>query len=184
LDRTDDAVHQLETAITTSERIGALVFATQARSKLADCLETRGRREDRHHATQLRQQANTAMHALGIRPIFQPATTDRRPQPTSAVLRREGDYWTIQHSTDPIRIRNRLGMHYLARLLTEPGREFHVLDLAAGPAPEQHRASPGLGPILDEKAKAAYRSRLTELTEERHEAEAFGDPARTETTRG
>jgi hypothetical protein len=74
-------------------------------------------------------------------------------------------------------------MHYLARLLTEPEREFHVLDLAAGPTTEQRRASTGLGPILDEKAKAAYQSRLTELREELQEAETFGDHARTETTR-
>ena len=180
LNRTEDGVHQLQAAVAISERIGAPVFAAQARSKLADCLDARGRREDRRRATELRQQANTAMRALDVRPIFQPVATSRQAQPTSAVLRREGDYWTIQHSADPVRIRDRRGMQYLARLLTEPGREFHVLDLAAAPA---HQPSTGLGPVLDEKAKAAYRSRLTELDEELHEAEAFGDPARTETTR-
>jgi tetratricopeptide (TPR) repeat protein len=183
LGRTDDAVDQLNAAIAISERIGAPVFAAEARSKLADCLEAQGQRADRQLTGQLRQQADTTMHTLGAEPIFQPVAAQRRPQAASAVLQREGDYWTVQHSTDPIRIRDRLGMHYLARLLTEPGREFHALDLATGPALEQRHASTGLGPILDEKAKAVYRRRLTELTEELHEAEALGDHTHTETAR-
>lgn len=182
-DRTNEAVHHLEAAIATSERIGAPVFAAQARNKLARCLEARGGHEDRRHATDLRRQADTAMHALGIRQIFEPVTTPAEPRPKSATLYREGDYWTIQHSTDPVRIRDRIGMHYLARLLTAPGREHHVLDLAAGSTPDQPRPSTTLGPVLDEKAKTAYRRRLTELTEDLHEAENFGDQGRTETTR-
>lgn len=183
LGRANDAVRHLEAAIAMSERIGAPVFAAQARSKLAGCLEARGRQEDRQHVAELRRQTDATMHALGIRQMFEPVTASREPRPTSAALHREGDYWTIQHSTDPVRIRDRVGMHYLARLLTAPGREHHVLDLAAGAAPDQHRPSTDLGPVLDEKAKAAYRRRMTELTGELHDAEAFGDDGRTETVR-
>jgi tetratricopeptide (TPR) repeat protein len=183
LTRTDDAVRQFEAAIALSERIGAPVFAAQARGKLADCLEERGRNADWPQVDKLRQQADAAMRILGFRKMFQPAAAPRRPQPTSAVLHREGDYWTIQHSTEPVRIRDRLGLHYLARLVMAPGREFHVLDLAGGPGTEQRHLSSDLGPILDEQAKTAYRRRLTELTEELAEAEAFGDHVRAEKAR-
>ncbi len=179
LDRTDDAVRQLEAAVATSDRIGAPVFAVQARAKLADCLAARGRRVDRQRVTQLRRQVHAAMQALGVRQVFQPAAARKETGPTAATLHREGDYWTIQHSTEPVRIRDRVGMRYLSRLLTEPGREYHVLDLAGG----QHRPAGGLGPVLDPKAKAAYRQRLAELAEELRDAEAFGDHARAESLR-
>ncbi|HEX6358158.1 ATP-binding protein [Actinophytocola sp.] len=184
LDREDEAVHHIEATIATSDRIGAPVFAAQARAKLADCLEARGRGADRQRIDQLRRQAKTTMQALGVRQNFQPVTTPPQDvHATSATLQREGEYWTIRHSTDPVRIRDRVGMRYLARLLTEPGREYHVLDLVAGHSANQNRVSNSLGPVLDDKAKAAYRQRLAELDEDLREAEAFGDQGRVEAIR-
>ena len=40
-----------------------------------------------------------------------------------------------------------------------------------------------LGPVLDPRAKAAYRRRLDELQADRDEAEAFNDPERAERAR-
>ena len=48
------------------------------------------------------------------------------------VLRCEGDYWTVAHGGEVSRVRDAVGLHYLRTLLREPGREFHVLDLAGG----------------------------------------------------
>jgi tetratricopeptide (TPR) repeat protein len=178
LNRADEAVQQFEAAVAINERIGAPVFAAQARAKLAESLEARGRNDDRNRAEDLRAQADTAMRTLDIRPLIPPTATRRGPR--SAVLHREGDYWTIQHAASPVRLRDRVGIRYLARLLTEPGREFHVLDLAAAPDADQRLQSTNLGPVLDETAKTAYRRRLAELTEDLQEAEAFGDQGRTE----
>lgn len=72
LDRMDEAVRQLEAAITISERIGAPIFAVQARGKLADCLDSRGLPEDRRRVDQLRRQTEAAMRTLGVREIFRP----------------------------------------------------------------------------------------------------------------
>jgi hypothetical protein len=64
------------------------------------------------------------------------------------------------------------GLHYLVRLLDRPGCELHVLDLVGA-------ADAGdAGPVLDEQAKAEYRTRVRELREEIDEAEAWNDPER------
>jgi hypothetical protein len=106
------------------------------------------------------------------------------------VFRREGDYWVLACQGRAVHIRDRKGLRYLARLLAEPGREFHVLDLVdmemgwasnALPGPE-----PGLdlyperdaGAWLDAEAKEAYRSRLAEIEEDIEDARAMGDEER------
>jgi hypothetical protein len=80
-----------------------------------------------------------------------------------------------------------------ARLLAQPGREFHTLDLEAAdgqPAPPGARAGRGerelavrrdlgdAGVLLDAAAKAAYQARLEELQAELEEAEDYNDPIR------
>ena len=109
------------------------------------------------------------------------------------MCRREGEYWSIAFAGEAFRLKDVKGLHYLAHLLRNPGREFHVLDLAA--AGQQARAggprmSPArdddlhparlsdTGPVLDEQAKTAYRARLRELEEELAEATSWADPIR------
>ena len=50
------------------------------------------------------------------------------------VFRRDGDYWSISFDDHTVALRDLKGLQYLARLLAQPGREFHVLDLVAGGA--------------------------------------------------
>jgi hypothetical protein len=52
----------------------------------------------------------------------------------AALLRKEGEYWTIAHAGRVIRLRHSKGLGYLERLLREPGRSFPVLALAPAPA--------------------------------------------------
>ena len=101
----------------------------------------------------------------------------------SALLRREGDFWTLAHAGKVSRLRDSKGLHYLARLLGEPGREFHVLDLASanggGAGGSGARRRCGRAPmdhVLDERAKRAFRRRLEELRAEVEEAEAQQRP--------
>ena len=110
-----------------------------------------------------------------------------------SVCRPEGEYWLIGFAGESFRLKDVKGLHYLAHLLRHPGSEFHVLDLAAagqgaGAASvpisaaredDLHRARPSdTGPILDEQAKTAYRTRLRELEEELAEATSWADPVR------
>src|SRR5262249_350377 len=62
------------------------------------------------------------------------------------------------------------GVQMLAQLVAAPGREIHALELVGdGGGIDTGDA----GEHLDTKAKAAYRKRLAELTEEVEEAEAW-----------
>ena len=121
-----------------------------------------------------------------------PPDQDASPKTTAATFVREGDYWTIVYAGEQTRLKDIKGLRYLAQLLKVPGREVHVLDLAAiveggtpavaGRADVQHDLmSDGLGDagvILDATAKAAYKQRLTDLREELDEALEFNDPER------
>jgi hypothetical protein len=89
-----------------------------------------------------------------------------------------------------VRLRDLKGLRYLARLLAEPGREFHVLELVAlersrlepqsAPLGHEFEVSPhgDSGPLLDARAKEAYRRRLTEIEEDIAEATSMADLGR------
>ena len=106
------------------------------------------------------------------------------------VFRREGDHWLVVFEGSTVRVRDLKGIRYLARLLADPGREFHVLDLVAAesgrlPAAESSGAGhlPHTGPgdageMLDARAKDAYRRRLAEIEDDIEQARAFGDTER------
>lgn len=117
------------------------------------------------------------------------ATTDADPrppvqpsEPSVNSFRREGDYWSILFEGRTARLRDLIGMRYISRLLAEPGREFHVLDLVAGVRPDTGsgaRAVPGdAGEWLDARAKEAYRRRLAEIDEDLSDATDAGDAGR------
>jgi hypothetical protein len=69
----------------------------------------------------------------------------------------------------------------LARLIAEPSREIHVLELVGGGAAADvdGAADAGdAGELLDDEARDQYRRRLEDLREGLAEAESFGDAAR------
>jgi tetratricopeptide (TPR) repeat protein len=121
------------------------------------------------------------------RPGVHPATDPRAAGEN--VFRREGDYWCVAFEGRVVRIRDRKGLRYLARLLADPGREFHVIDMVAAEGEGQVEAGPGAnvgaataaldaGVMLDAQAKNAYRRRLAEIEEDIEAARAAGDRER------
>jgi pimeloyl-ACP methyl ester carboxylesterase len=92
------------------------------------------------------------------------------------VLRCDGDYWTAAFEGLVVTVRDSKGLRDLARLLSTPNRELHVLDLAAeaGATLEQGDT----GPILDDTAKTQYRRRLDDIETELADAELAGDDER------
>jgi hypothetical protein len=58
------------------------------------------------------------------------ATGRGRASPEEHVFRREGEYWTIAYDGQVIRLRDAKGLHYLVRLLRQPGRPVPVTELA------------------------------------------------------
>lgn len=99
----------------------------------------------------------------------------------TARFRRQGEYWTIAFEGAAFQLRDTKGLHYIAALLRDPGRERHALDLVAddGPIDEAARPPAGdAGPVLDAQAKAEYRARLDDLADDLREAEERNDPER------
>lgn len=110
---------------------------------------------------------------------------------------RKGDYWIIGYQRHFAFLKATRGLHDLALLLCNPGREFHVCDLvgqtvgsplvlgkggyAAGAW--QDGLLSDAGPILDAQAKAEYRHRLDDLRRDLEEAERFNDLTRAERAR-
>ena len=88
-----------------------------------------------------------------------------------ATLRREKKGWVVTYGGARFELPDMKGLGYLARLLAQPGREVHVLDLTGG-------AGADAGPVLDERAKREYRQRVRELQGEIEEAESWNDPER------
>lgn len=87
------------------------------------------------------------------------------------VFRREGEYRLILYESDVFRLKETLGLSYLATLLAHPGRDIHVLQLVGRDAALASDA----GPVLDLEARRAYRERIDELGAELIEAERFND---------
>jgi tetratricopeptide (TPR) repeat protein len=90
---------------------------------------------------------------------------------TKASLRQKEKRWLLSYGNGSFELPDMKGLHHLVRLLAEPGRELHALDLAGAPAEDA-------GPVLDERAKREYRQRMEELQAEIDEAAAWNDSER------
>jgi pimeloyl-ACP methyl ester carboxylesterase len=110
------------------------------------------------------------------------------------LIRRDGEYWTVGHRGLVVTLRDTKGLRDLGRLLAEPGREFHVLDLMAdgtgersippSQAAEAGLATEGWGePVIDQAARVHYQRRITELEQELDEAQEQGDAEATAAAR-
>jgi hypothetical protein len=143
-----------------------------------------------------RIQTLQAAQASRPMPATPTAAEAAAPEASRNLFRREGEYWTVVFEGSLVRLHDTKGLRHLARLLAQPGREFHTIDLEAAdrqPAPAAPLGSPDragsgelavrpdlgdAGALLDAAAKAAYQARLAELEAELEEAEGCNDPAR------
>jgi hypothetical protein len=133
---------------------------------------------ERCRAARPGRRPSVRMSTPPIEPIepIEPIASD---EPVSVA--REGELWVVRGRGCVARIRDARGVQMLAQLVAAPGREIHALELVGdGGGIDTGDA----GEHLDAKAKAAYRKRLAELTEEVEEAEAWRDAARAERARG
>ncbi|MGC4089505.1 MAG: AAA family ATPase [Polyangiaceae bacterium] len=97
----------------------------------------------------------------------------------------EGDTWHVSFGAEAFRLRDRLGMRYLARLVENPNRGLTALELSSG---AQGESEPPVdagdsGELLDQRARESYRARLRELQRELAEAEGFADLGRAQRLR-
>jgi tetratricopeptide (TPR) repeat protein len=153
--------------------------AAKARVGLADAYAAEGNAD---RADEERRAAAAAIERLGTRSDSEGSSgsgrVDEGPLDADAyTFRRTGDHWLIAYADRSVTIRDLRGLAYLERLLREPGREMHVLDLAA-PAAGAVLQIGDAGVLLDDEAKTAYKRRIAEIEEDIAEAEALGDDAR------
>jgi tetratricopeptide (TPR) repeat protein len=169
--------------------VGAPYEAALARIGLADALRAS---DSEHRAALELEAARTVLDRIEAERTADDAASkgrhggaDALPVTDLNMFRRQGDYWSVVFEGRTVRVRDLKGIRYLARLLADPGREFHVLDLVAaesGRAGERGRATgtdPGdAGEMLDARAKDAYRRRLAEIEDDIEQARALGDTER------
>jgi tetratricopeptide (TPR) repeat protein len=113
---------------------------------------------------------------------------ERRGRQTSAsrtaTLSPDGKWWRATCDGITVKVADSKGMRYLAELLRTPGTERHALDLVDrvdGVDPTVDRRALGdAGPLLDARARAAYRARIEELHGEIAEAMVDGHDDRAE----
>ncbi|CAN5669152.1 AAA family ATPase [soil metagenome] len=202
--RLDVAATHLAEAVRINQGMGARPWTAHAQADLALVLRQRAAAGDLKRATDLELAARATALELGMialeRRLDELGAAAEAPAevslPAAGTFRREGEYWTVAFGEDAFRLRDSKGLHYLARLLAEPGRELLALELARDggllDAAAGNRLEPELrtttnlgdaGVQLDEQAKGAYRARLHELQQELDEAEGWNDPERADRAR-
>jgi tetratricopeptide (TPR) repeat protein len=173
-------------AVRLWNEVGAPYEAAVARIGLADAHRASG---SEHRAVLEHQAARTILEGIEAAATVLLAADTALDDPSGSinVFRREGDYWTVVFEAQTVRMRDLKGMQYLARLLADPGREYHVLDLVgantqSGARPDSSQgarmARPALGDageMLDVRARDAYRRRLAEIDDDLEQARSIGD---------
>ncbi len=148
--------------------------------------------EDWQRAQRYRDSALVLCDRLGAFPLraqiareWAEATASRFPTPTPSptptpgkaiAIVGEGEYWTITGCGELCRIKDSRGIQMLARLVGDPGRELHVLDLAGADVVDAGDA----GTVIDRAAREQYMTRVRDLQQELAEASAWNDTARRE----
>ena len=197
----EPAIHGAATATAAWADIGAPFETAVARMVLGDAHHRSGNTEG---ARMEWQAARTTFESFGAAGWAERAArlVDRAPPPpasagksdaATATFRCDGDTRTICFGDQTVLLRDLKGFRYLERLLAEPGREFHVLDLVAvergslptGPDPDHgpDAVSSGAGsglPVIDDEAREAYRRRLADVDEDIEEATRRNDLGRVE----
>ncbi len=168
------AEHQFSDAVRLWSDIGVPHGVATARRGLAGALAATGQ-HDRARIEEDR--AAAIMFGIeGTKTSANPVVAPTGLEKTN-VFRKNGDFWSVSFEGRTVHIRDLRGMHYLARLLGNTGRELHVLDLIGAESGTNGSADVhgDAGEILDEQAKRAYQRRLREIDEDIAEAEAAHD---------
>lgn len=121
------------------------------------------------------------------------STADKPPSTRAKpanMFRNEGEYWTVAYEGRVSRFKDSKGLRYLAHLLRHPYSEFRATALAKVSRRSESTVEAGdigecpsevlgdAGEVLDVQAKASYRQRIKDLTEELKEAKRTGNEKR------
>jgi tetratricopeptide (TPR) repeat protein len=196
----EQAIHAATAATGTWADIGAPFEAAKARVVLGEAYDRAGNAKQADMEWGAASVAFTAFGAVRWAERVEELLGTPRAHETSgagdrteAIFRCDGDTRTICFGDVTVLMRDLKGFRYVERLLADPGREFHVLDLVAveqGSLPTGRVAAhdwhdgttdSGAGlPIIDDEARDAYRRRLAEVDEDIDDATRLNDLGRIE----
>ena len=114
------------------------------------------------------QRIEGELREIGTSPAPMPAATAPSARPEALSLQPDGEVYVLGFRGQTALLQPTRGMEWLAQLVGSPGREWHVLDLASPAGTPLDDA--GTGPLLDDRARRAYRQRLRALEDEIAEA--------------
>jgi hypothetical protein len=171
------AVREYEAALAMCERCGARVHEVWAAHALARVLRKRGGPEDRERARELALRAAQQAASFGVllpedgvlAPASSALTAPLRDAPECAPqLTQKGELWELVCGPTSMHLEDSKGVRYLAQLMAEPGRSFHVIELSGGSLQETDRSDHG--PVIDHDAVQQYKRRVAALREELEDA--------------
>jgi tetratricopeptide (TPR) repeat protein len=184
LGRLDEATDYFASALDISRRMRAQPMIARIYEGMSELARQRGDAEAaRKHASE----AAAIAGRLNLRPSrLVPGEVEAAPpagaeQVEEFSMSLEGDVWSVRFRDRTALVRDSKGLQMLFRLVSQPDRDIHVLDLGAAGAPS---SDPGnAGPALDEQARREYRQRVRELEEELEEATGLADHGRSDELR-
>lgn len=182
----DDAVAGFIAAAEAADLLSARPWSVLARAHLAAALRERADSGDRASAMATLAAARREATELGMLAALdglddldagsarQESTAVRGPAayPTENEFRFDGEVWTLGFAGRTAHMRDAKGLHDLAVLLGRPGTDVSVTELLnprAGPAVAPSRRL-GTDPMIDERARRAYRDRISALDEQIRDA--------------
>jgi len=192
-----DAIDECEHALVTWIELDAPFEAAVARMTLGQARQLTGNNEgarmewkaaahafEAYGADRWADRASRVSSTISVR-----NTTTESTSQADGTFRCEADTRTVSFDGRTTLIHDLLGMRYLERLLAEPEREFHALDLIAVesgslPLPRQVDTEIGgqdtghAGFHLDDQARDAYRRRLLDIDEDIEDATQANDLGR------
>jgi hypothetical protein len=166
--RADAAVHHLDAAIRADRRLGSRPMAVLSEHALAGILVARDGPGDGLRAEQLSRRAKDRATRMGMVLPAHPswlvaggfsARTAGRLREASLQSALGG--WRIVVDGRTTVIPDRIGLSYLAELVSCPGRDIDVLLLAS----DGSMSGPPADAVIDQRAIENYRFRARELTE-------------------
>ncbi|HMJ77515.1 MAG TPA: hypothetical protein VK507_16165, partial [Iamia sp.] len=192
----DAAVARFAAAAASADALGAPAWAVEARARLLASRQARGddpatlapdlaavAAEARalglaRVVERLARLAPAAAEPPAVAPAPHAVAPDvpRPPAPAAAsapaepeaVFRRSGDVWELAFAGSSVHVPDAKGVRDIHVLLGRPGMGVRAVDLLDPEAGAAGRAARSMGgdDVLDERAKTAYRNRLTQLDEE------------------
>ncbi len=166
----DAAVEGFTAAEGAADRLDAGPWSVRARRHLAEVLVARGRPGDAERAAALGEAVVRDAESLGVAHLL--AVRDEAGQPAGVgpsgdTFRFDGQVWWLTYEGVTVHMPDAKGLRDLHVLLGRPGTDVPAADLlfVADDGPGRSARRLGSDPMLDERAKSAYRKRLTQLDE-------------------